>query len=80
MNEQAEGRPGAAIRYADDVRKPKKPARLDEVFVSGQLSIHLEQMDDGAWWMRIERPEGDALVVNLWTKGNKRIHARAEWD
>lgn len=79
MNEQAEGRPGAAIRYADDVRKPKK-RRLDEVFVHDPKNIHIEQMDDGAWWMRIERPEGDALVVNLWTKGNKRIHARAEWD
>ena len=79
MNEQAEYRPGARVSYAEDIRRPEE-LELDEVFVHDPKSVHLEQMDDGHWWLRIERPEGDALVVNLWTKKNKRIHARAEWD
>lgn len=80
MSDQTESRPGARVGYAEDIRRPGAEAHLDEVFVHDPKSVHIEQMDDGAWWLRIERHEGDALVVNLWTKKNKRIRARAEWD
>lgn len=53
---------------------------LDEVCVKHAEFVHLEQMDDGYWWLRIDKPDGSAVVVNLWTKRNARIHARAERD
>jgi hypothetical protein len=53
---------------------------LDEVCAQHPEFVHLEQMDDGHWWLRIDEPGGRAVVVNFWTEGNTRIHARAEWD
>jgi hypothetical protein len=79
-DERAESRAGARVDYADDIRRPNEPPELDDVFISDVKHVHVELMDDGAWWMRIERTCGDALVINLWTRCNARILARAEWD
>jgi len=51
---------------------------LDEVVASNPKSYHLEQMDTGAWWMCIDMADGTAIHVNLWTRENRRILARAE--
>ena len=46
------------IRLDDD-------GKLDEVVVEHAKHVHLERMDQGAWWMRIELADGSAIVVNL---------------
>lgn len=39
---------------------------VDEVFVPATF-VHIEQMDDNAWWMGITQPDGELVHVNLWT-------------
>lgn len=54
---------------------------LDEVVAKESAFVHLEQMDDNAWWLRIDLKDGRAIVVNFWnTRSRTPIHARAEWD
>lgn len=68
------------------MKKPREPwvvrlnddGTLDEVCAHGAF-VHLEQMDDDQWWLGID-VGGRSLHVNLWTKRNTRIHARAEED
>ena len=55
----------------DDAKK------LDEVVVRDAANFHLERMGEGAWWMRITRESGEAVVVNLWSERG-RIVGRAE--
>lgn len=52
---------------------------LDEV-VAADCFVHLEQMDEGLWWMRIALPDGSAIVVNLYSKrlSTTKVLARAE--
>ena len=46
---------------------------LDEVVATGR--IHLEQMSDIYWWMRIYLPDGRSIDVNFWTPRTKiRVH------
>lgn len=42
---------------------------LDEV-VGEKEDFHLEQMDDGAWWLKVGN-----VHVNLYTKRGAKIHA-----
>jgi hypothetical protein len=50
---------------------------VDEVVTP---TFHLEQMDDGHWWMRIMDGE-EAVVVQLATsRGRAKIHCIAEMD
>lgn len=37
---------------------------LDE-FIAENASVHFEQMDDCAWWMRVDLPNGDSWHVNV---------------
>lgn len=53
---------------------------LDEVWFKRAEFVHLEQMDDGHWWLRVDMADGQAVVVNLWTKRNARINVFAELD
>jgi hypothetical protein len=51
---------------------------LDEV-CANPCRFHLEQMDDGHWWMEIEGEQHPARFhINLFTKGKTKIHARIE--
>lgn len=40
---------------------------LDEII--GKGNFHLEQMDDGHWWMRFENDSGQSVDVNLTARG-----------
>ncbi len=40
---------------------------IDEI-VANNVSVHVEQMDDGLWWMGITRSDGVRLLVNFFTK------------
>ena len=46
---------------------------LDEVFVQRPRTFHLEQMSDGAWWLRLDLEDGRGVVVWLTTR-NERAH------
>jgi hypothetical protein len=59
--------PGHEIRLNED-------GTLDEVCAWG--FVHLEQMDDGHWWLGIDTIDGQLLHVNLWARG--KIQALAE--
>jgi len=52
---------------------------LDELVVRDPKSVHLERMDDGVFWMEVERQDGQRLVVWLHRKG-KAIRGRVEVD
>lgn len=48
-------------------------AGLDEVFVDAPIKcFHLERMDVGAWWMRLDLHDGRGVVVNLCAKRPSR--------
>lgn len=52
---------------------PRKPGRrFKSVF------FHLEQMDTGHWWMRIDFPDGRGIVVNLTSRGKIKASAHEE--
>lgn len=51
---------------------------LDEVVCEQPAFVHLEQMDHGAWWLRIDLPGGGAVIVDLYTKGKAWIFAKVE--
>ena len=46
---------------------------LDEVVVRDAANVHLERMGEGAWWMRITRESGEAVVVNLWAERGRIV-------
>lgn len=76
------------------MRKTKKPPKvsmkpgtfeireqegaLDEVVAFKPHFVHLEQMDEGLWWLRVDMPDGNAVVV--WFSSRGKIKARAEKD
>jgi len=62
-------KPGHEVRRNED-------GTPDEVVGFGFM--HLEQMDNGAWWIGFDTEDGLLLHVNLWTTRNTKIHARAE--
>lgn len=51
---------------------------LDEVVAYKPHFFHLEQMDSGLWWLRLDMPDGRAVVVWLSSKG--KVKGRAEED
>lgn len=53
---------------------------IDEIFCSGVLNVHLEQMDSGCWWLGISRSDGQMLRVFLMTKHNATISCNAASD
>lgn len=71
---QIERRGNVEVRLNDD-------GTVDEIVIwdsDGSVSFHMEQMDDGLYWMAAEIPDG-RLVCNLWAK-KKRIKATHEWE
>ncbi len=61
------------IRYTD-------ANELDEVVASNVKFFHLEQMDDGHWWMKLDLGGGKTIDINLHTRRNAKIIGRAERD
>lgn len=67
--------------------QPAKPAeirnnslgKLDEFFADN-ADIHLEQMNDGHWWMGVTMPDGAMWHLNFSTKRNTAISVLAECD
>lgn len=51
---------------------------IDEIVARDVRSLHIEQMDDGLWWMGVEREDGVRLMVNFHTKRNAAIALNAE--
>lgn len=50
-------------------------AGLDEVFVHSPKNVHVERMDTGRFWMRIER--NDAPPIVIWFDSKRKIEATA---
>lgn len=51
---------------------------LDEVIVTKPTAFHLEYMQDNQVWMRIDREDGDSIVVVLTARG--KVIGTAEED
>jgi hypothetical protein len=51
---------------------------IDEIVADDVTNFHLEQMDDGLWWMGIMTRGGQRLLVNLHTRRNAAIACNAE--
>lgn len=63
------------VRY-----RHREPDKVDEV-VSGEVDFfHLEQMDDGHWWLGLDLKNGPRLTITFWTKRNAEINVRVETD
>jgi hypothetical protein len=58
------GKRNPTVRFAQIIGKDEE--ELDEV-IATNASVHLEQMDDNAWWLSI-RAGGQTVTVNLVTK------------
>lgn len=64
---------GWLVRYDED-------GKLDEVCVGNSATpceplpespirfFHLERMDKGGWWMRLDLADGRAVVINIYAK------------
>ena len=39
--------------------------QLDEIWSEDVASVHLERMDEGAWFLLIEHPDGQRTAVSL---------------
>jgi hypothetical protein len=63
---------GGEIRFNED-------GSVDEI-VADCKSVHLEQMDNGHWWLGINRADGNRLLVNLSTRRNAEIRCTVESD
>lgn len=50
---------------------------VDEIVADG-VSVHLEQLRDGQWWMMLSAPDGTALRVVFTTRRGAAIVALAE--
>ena len=67
-----------AARHAEPVIRPREDGTLDEVVVSHPAVVHLEQMDEGSWWLGIDLVDGRRVTVNLSTKRNARVYGMAD--
>ncbi len=79
---RASRRPGVALqplvlRWGKIEVRLNADESVDEI-VASNVSLHLEQMDDGYWWMGISRPNGERMMVNLYTKHRAAIAVNAE--
>lgn len=64
-------RPWCEVRTNDD-------GSLDEIVAEG-VDIHLEQMNDGCWWLGIYKNNNTERQV-LWLNSKKPITANTEAD
>lgn len=62
-----------------DIRR-NDDGSVDEIVSSDVAHFHLEQMDDGHWWMRLDLADGRAVVVQLHTRRGALIQCLAEMD
>ena len=51
---------------------------IDELVVRESPLVHLQQMADGEWWLRIDQPHGAPLIVTF--TSSKRITAKVQDD
>ena len=49
--------------------KPIIGLDFDELFIKDPTNIHIERMNDDHIWMRIERSDGPALAIQVWSRG-----------
>lgn len=70
-------KPGTA-EIREQLYGPGEKPELDEVVAYKPEFFHLEQMDKGHWWMRIDLPDGKAVVVNLTSRGIIKAKAHRE--
>jgi hypothetical protein len=52
---------------------------LDEVVFGKPAYFHLEQMNDGHWWIGVKDRLGEEWHINLSTKRGATIHARLDF-
>lgn len=52
---------------------------IDEILAIN-VNVHLEQMDDGFWWMGITHSDGTVDHICLTTKRNAKVTATFESD
>ncbi len=66
--------PFLEVRYDDN-------KEFDD-FVARNAFVRLERMDAGHWWMRVQAPTGEAVVINLFTgrPSTTKINGRAEHE
>jgi hypothetical protein len=66
------------IKGGIEVRKVE--GEIDEI-VCNSCSFHLEQMDTGHWWIRIETTTSGVLLrINLSTRRGTKIYASAGFE
>ena len=52
---------------------------LDEVVASG-VDFHLEQLDDGVWWIGLEQKDGTVDHITLSTARGAKVTGRFQVD
>lgn len=62
-----------------EVRVHEETDAIDEIVAHPLQGFHLEQMDDGCWWLGIDGPEGRRISINFVAIG-KHIVVTAEDD
>lgn len=63
-------------RHPDD--STYRPGEIDEVIAHDVQHVHVEQMDDGHWWMGLTFADGRMLHVDFATRRKAEIRCVAE--
>jgi hypothetical protein len=54
---------------------------LDEVVATrGVKTVHIERMDRGAWWLRVQLTDGRAIVVRLCAQRQAQTDVAPYWE
>lgn len=69
---------GEVVMSDNIVIRRNDDGSLDEI-VAENVMVHLEQMDDGYWWLGIKTAAGETLHVDLQTRRRAHIDANVEY-
>lgn len=61
------------VRLNDD-------SSIDEIVLFNVETFHLEQMDEGSWWIGLNFKNGDMMHVRLFNKRNRPVKVNCETD
>lgn len=69
------------MREARYTKAEGQAEQLDEVVADDVSQFHLEQLDNGHWWIGIDHTDGTTTHINLFTKRRTtQVSGRCEFD
>lgn len=67
-------KPYGTIRFLADGKT------LDDISIESVANVHIEQMDDNAWWVGIYLPDGRRLTFDITAERGLKIRMGEDWE